>query len=129
MNEWPRNLGCQLEEEEIDMSIGLLQTLPGSRETGGAEMLANEPWLLPITDGAPARETDAADAMSEAVRRAAKPFWLAANGLGLVMALALTLQATTGWMNPTASVASTGPVADATPPTIAVHKASFAAEH
>ncbi len=109
------------------MSIGPFQHLPGSREFGGADTLANEPWLLPISDGRPVNDPLSADAISRAVRDAARPFWMAANGLGVALALALTLQCTTGWMSPTAHVS--GPVAEATPPTIAVERAVFSSQH
>lgn len=109
------------------MSIGPFQNLPGSHEMSADEALANGPWLLPISDE-PAKPMTQDD-VRQAVRKASRPFWLAANGIGVAMALALTLQATTGFIAAPTAPHAVGPVADATPPTIAVQKASFSAEH
>ena len=108
------------------MSIGPFQNLPGSHEMSVADALSTEPWLLPISDDGPAKPLSDV-ALRQAVRKASRPFWMAANGLAAAMALALTLQAATGFMNPPR--ASVGPVADATPPTIAVQKAAMTADH
>lgn len=80
--------------------IGPFQRLPGSSDgwsdaTGGA-------WLLPISDGPepavqPRGETDG---VALAVRQAARPLFLAANGLCLALALLLAAQTTTGFMSP-----------------------------
>lgn len=110
------------------MSIGPFQNLPGSHEMHGAEALSNEPWLLPISDDPAAKSMTEAE-LQQAVRKASRPFWLAANGIGVAMALALTLQATTGFLAAPPSSHAVGPVAVATPPTLAVQKASFSAEH
>lgn len=109
------------------MSIGLFQNLPGAHEMGGADTLANEPWLLPISDSHPVKDPLSAEAITQAVRNAARPFWMAANGLGVALALALTLVCTTGWMSSAPHIS--GPVAEASPPTIAVEKAAFTAQH
>ena len=57
------------------------------------------------------------------MREAARPFWLAANGLAVVLGLALTLQCATGWMAPAPRASVT--VAQASPPTIAPQTASL----
>ncbi|GJD44791.1 hypothetical protein AFCDBAGC_2658 [Methylobacterium cerastii] len=75
------------------MLTGPFQRLPGSSE--GWQSLAHEPWLLPISDAASAQASDVA----LAVRRAARPFWIAANGLALALALLLAAETSTGWMN------------------------------
>ena len=104
------------------MSNGLFQHLPGSNEMAGHFALPNEPWLMPISD----RETVAnrtADELQAAVKRASRPFWIAANGLVVALGLALTVQASTGWMAPAQH--ATVSVAQATPPTIAPQQASL----
>lgn len=104
------------------MSNGLFQHLPGSNEMAGHFALPNEPWLMPISD----RETVAnrtADELQAAVERAARPFWIAASGLCVALGLALTIQASTGWMTP--AQRPTVAVAQATPPTIAPQTASL----
>lgn len=104
------------------MSNGLFQHLPGSHEMAGHFALPNEPWLMPISD----RESAAnrtADELQAAVKRASRPFWIAANGLVVALGLALTVQASTGWMGP--SPRATVSVAQATPPTIAPQQASL----
>ena len=104
------------------MSNGLFQHLPGSHEMAGHFALPNEPWLMPISD----RETAAnrtADELQAAVKRASRPFWIAANGLCVALGLARTIQASTGWMTPAQH--STVSVAQATPPTIAPQTASL----
>jgi len=104
------------------MSNGLFQHLPGSHEMAGHFALPNEPWLMPISD----RETAAnrtADELQATVKRASRPFWIAANGLCVALGLALTIQASTGWMTPAQH--STVSVAQATPPTIAPQTASL----
>jgi hypothetical protein len=105
------------------MSNGLFQHLPGSHEMASPNALPNEPWLLPITDGAAAAVDRTAEELQSAVRRAARPFWLAANGLCIALGLALTLQVSTGWMAP--APRATVSVAQATPPTIAPQQASL----
>lgn len=109
------------------MSVGPFQNLPGSHEMHDAEALSNGPWLLPISDEPTKAMTP--DELHQAVRKASRPFWLAANGIGVAMALALTLQATTGFIAAPTAPHAVGPVADAAPPTLAVQKASFTAEH
>ena len=105
------------------MSNGLFQNLPGSHEMAGIQALPNEPWLLPISDRAVEAASRTADEVQAAVRRAARPFWLAANGLCIALGLALTIQCTTGWSpTPTRSAVT---VAQATPPTIAPQTASL----
>lgn len=104
------------------MSNGLFQHLPGSNEMAGHYALPNEPWLMPISD----RESAAnrtADELQDAVKRASRPFWIAANGLCVALGLALTLQASTGWMAP--SPRQSVSVAQASPPTIAPQTASL----
>ena len=105
------------------MSNGLFQHLPGSHEMAGPHALSSEPWLLPITDRAAAAVDRTAEDLQSAVRRAARPFWLAANGLCIALGLALTIQCTTGWMAPAprASVS----VAQASLPTLAPQTASL----
>ena len=105
------------------MSNGLFQNLPGSHEMAGIQALPTEPWLLPISDGAAAAVTKTSEDLQAAVRRAARPFWLAANGLCIALGLALTIQCTTGWSPPPTRSAVT--VAQATPPTIAPQTASL----
>ncbi|SFM54378.1 hypothetical protein [Methylobacterium pseudosasicola] len=105
------------------MSNGLFQNLPGSHEMAGIQALPTEPWLLPISDGAAAAVTKTSEDLQAAVRQAARPFWLAANGLCIALGLALTIQCTTGWTpTPTRSAVT---VAQATPPTIAPQTASL----
>ena len=104
------------------MSNGLFQHLPGSHEMAGTQALPSEPWLMPISDRT-AAVGRTADDVQAAVRRAARPFWLAANGLCIALGLALTLQCATGWMAPAPRAAVT--VAQATPPTIAPQTASL----
>lgn len=67
-----------------------------------------EPWLLPISDGAPAkaavsegsvsRGSAPAASAADAVRAASRPLFLAANGLALALALLLAAETTTGWI-------------------------------
>ncbi|MCJ2058103.1 hypothetical protein MKL09_16250 [Methylobacterium sp. J-048] len=105
------------------MSNGLFQNLPGSHEMAGTQALPTEPWLLPISDRAAAAVTKTSEDLHAAVRQAARPFWLAANGLCIALGLALTLQCATGWSpTPTRSAVT---VAQATPPTIAPQTASL----
>lgn len=77
---------------------------------GGANGLACEPWLLPITDDvAPGCDGDP----MIAVRKAGRPFWLAANGLCLALGLFLTFQYASGMMGAApdgGSFASAAPV-------------------
>ena len=75
------------------MLTGPFQRLPGSSE--GWQSLANEPWLLPISDAASAPAAD----VGLAVRRAARPLWIAANGLCFALALLLAAETSTGWMS------------------------------
>jgi hypothetical protein len=109
------------------MSNGLFHNLPGSNEMAGLHALPNEPWLLPISDGAVEAAgkftSESAEELQAAVRRAARPFWVAANGLCVALGLALVMQCATGWM-PTAP-RSAVTVAQATPPTIAPQTASL----
>ncbi|MDP4005349.1 hypothetical protein [Methylobacterium sp. NEAU K] len=105
------------------MSNGLFQNLPGSHEMAGTHALPTEPWLLPISDRAAAVVNKTSDELQAAVRQAARPFWLAANGLCIALGLALTIQCATGWMVTQPRSAVT--VAQATPPTIAPQTASL----
>lgn len=105
------------------MSHGLFQNLPGSHEMAGTQALPSEPWLMPISDRAATIVGETADELQSAVRQAARPFWLAANGLAIVLGLALTLQCATGWMTPAPRASVT--VAQATPPTLSVQAASL----
>ena len=105
------------------MSNGLFQNLPGSHEMAGIQALPTEPWLLPISDRAAEAAGKTADELQAAVRRAARPFWLAANGLCIALGLAPTLQCAAGW-GPTPP-RSAVTVAQATPPTIAPQTASL----
>lgn len=75
------------------MLTGPFQRLPGSSE--GWQSLAHEPWLLPISDAASAQASDVA----LAVRQAARPLWIAANGLCFALALLLAAETSTGWMS------------------------------
>ncbi|MGV7034460.1 hypothetical protein [Methylobacterium symbioticum] len=61
----------------------------------------HEPWLLPITDGAALKTPDAAPSAADTVRSAARPLFLAANGLALALALLLAAETSTGWMGGT----------------------------
>ncbi|GJE27463.1 hypothetical protein [Methylobacterium organophilum] len=106
------------------MSAGLFQTLPGAHEMGGAQALPSEPWLLPISDREERREETSSEALLQAVKLSSRRFWLAANALCAVLALLLTAQVATDWRSPVGQPAS-GQVAEATPPTIAVEKASL----
>lgn len=105
------------------MSIAPFQRLPGSSENWGADALSVEPWLLPITDRE-TRDDTTSDALMSAVRASSRRFWIAANALGLGLALLLTAQVASDWNSPVARPA-TGQVADAAPPALAVEKASF----
>ncbi|MCJ2042381.1 hypothetical protein MKK70_03955 [Methylobacterium sp. E-041] len=75
------------------MLTGPFQRLPGSSE--GWQSLAHEPWLLPISDAASEQASD----VGIAVRRAARPLWIAANGLCFALALLLAAETSTGWMS------------------------------
>lgn len=75
------------------MLTGPFQRLPGSSE--GWNTVAHEPWLLPISDADAAQDSDVA----LAVRRAARPLWIAANGLCLALALLIAAETSTGWMS------------------------------
>ncbi|MBP1183861.1 hypothetical protein [Methylobacterium sp. PvR107] len=105
------------------MSNGLFQNLPGSHEMAGVQALPNEPWLLPISDRAAAAVGKSADELQAAVRQAARPFWLFANGLCVALGLALAVQCATGWTP--AAPRSAVTVAQATPPTLAPQTASL----
>lgn len=109
------------------MSIGPFQQLPGSHEMSGAMTIPNEPWLLPISDDAHVGHKVAPESLEEAVRRASRPFWIAANGLCVALGLLLTLQATTGFIAP--AQRSVGPVAQSGPPTIPAQTAAFTGHH
>lgn len=109
------------------MSIGTFQHLPGSHEMAGADSLACEPWLLPISDRSDAGPAATAESLQNSVREAARPFWIAANALCVALGLLLTVQCATGWMGPS-SRGHLGPVAQATPPTISAQKAAFAGD-
>ncbi|WP_375465010.1 hypothetical protein [uncultured Methylobacterium sp.] len=74
------------------MLTGPFQRLPGSCE--GWTVTAHDPWLLPISDRAAAPAADVA----LSVRQAARPLWIAANGLCLALALLLAAATSTGWM-------------------------------
>ena len=75
------------------MLTGPFQRLPGSSE--GWQSLVHEPWLLPISDAA----SDPASDVGLAVRRAARPLWIAANSLCFALALLLAAETSTGWMS------------------------------
>lgn len=109
------------------MSNGLFQNLPGAHEMGGANALSNEPWLLPISDR-PMKAGATPEALLLSVRQSARPFRIAANALCAVLALILTAQITTGIIG-SSSNPSTGQIADASPPTIAVEKAALTVHH
>jgi hypothetical protein len=106
------------------MSIAPFQRLPGSSENWGADALSAEPWLMPISDRV-SRDETTADALMSAVKQSSRRFWIAANALCAVLALLLTAQVATDWNSPVARPAATGQVADASPPTLAVEKASL----
>lgn len=106
------------------MSIAPFQRLPGSSENWGADALCAEPWLMPISDRAP-RDESTTDALVKAVRQSSRRFWIAANTLCAALALLLTAQIATDWSSPVARPVTGHQVADATPPTIAVEKASL----
>ena len=106
------------------MSIAPFQRLPGSSENWGADALALEPWLMPISDRE-TRDESTTDALVSAVRQSSRRFWIAANALCAGLALLLTAQIATDWSSPVARPMTGHQVADATPPTIAVEKASL----
>ncbi|HJE23246.1 MAG TPA: hypothetical protein K8W01_06255 [Methylorubrum populi] len=106
------------------MSIAPFQRLPGSSENWGADALSLEPWLMPISDRA-ARDEEATDALVKAVRQSSRRFWIAANTLCAALALLLTAQIAADWSAPAAHHPAGNQVAQATPPTIAVEKASL----
>lgn len=108
------------------MSNGLFQNLPGAHEMGSANALASEPWLLPISDKIVAAPVT--DDLMAGVRQSARPFTIAANALGAVLALLLAAQVSTGFVG-SGSHPATGQIADASPPTIAVEKAALTVEH
>ncbi|GJE18613.1 hypothetical protein [Methylobacterium marchantiae] len=107
------------------MSAGLFQNLPGAHEMGSAYALPSEPWLLPISDGKePAPKTT--DDVLLAVRRSARPFRIAANALMALLFVAVTAQIAMGWGgSAVAPPSATSHVADASPPTLPVEKASM----
>ncbi|AWI90799.1 hypothetical protein [Methylorubrum aminovorans] len=107
------------------MSIAPFQRLPGSSENWGADTLSVEPWLMPISDRA-ARDETTTDALAKAVRQSSRRLWLAANALCAGLALLLTAQIATDWSSsPVARPVTGHQVADATPPTLPVEKASL----
>lgn len=108
------------------MSIGPFQHLQSSHEFGSGNGLPCEPWLLPISDKFP-EATSTADELTLAVRRAARPFWLAANALCIALGLLVTVQATTGWMAP--ANPKLGAVASAEPPTLPAQNAALTEDH
>lgn len=111
------------------MSTGPFQTDYGSYRVGGDYGLPSEPWLLPITDEAPrAASVAEEDSLSAGVRLASRKVWLTANALCAVLALLLSAQIATDWGS-AVSRPTTGQVAEATPPTIAVEKASLTSDH
>ncbi len=105
------------------MSAGLFQTVPGAHEMTGASGLANEPWLLPISDRAPP-VAETPDLIAQAVRKASRRLFLAANTLGAALVLLLTVQIATDWRGAVTNP-GTNQIADATPPTIGVEKANL----
>ena len=106
------------------MSAGLFQNLPGAHEMGSAYALPSEPWLLPISDGKePALETT--DDVLLAVRQSARPFRIAANALMALLFVAVTAQVAIGWGGSTVPHRATSHIADASPPTLPVEKASM----
>ncbi|MDV2982931.1 UNVERIFIED_CONTAM: hypothetical protein Q9R58_01300 [Methylobacteriaceae bacterium AG10] len=106
------------------MSIAPFQRLPGSSENWGADALSIEPWLMPITDRE-SRDETTTDALVSAVRQSSRRFWIAANALCAGLALLLTAQIATDWSSPVARPVTGHQVADATPPTLPVEKASL----
>ncbi|KQP48926.1 hypothetical protein ASG40_18650 [Methylobacterium sp. Leaf399] len=106
------------------MSSGLFQNLPGAHEMGGVNGLPSEPWLLPISDG-PAPVEPAAEAVMLSVRRAARPFQMAANALVAALVLMLGVQIATDWAGTRSVPRSSERIADATPPTLPVEKAAL----
>lgn len=106
------------------MSNGLFQNLPGASEMGGVNALPSEPWLLPISDGQ-VQPGPTTEALLLSVRRAARPFRMAANALLAVLFLMLTAQIATDWVGSGSVRRSNDRVADATPPTMAVERAAL----
>lgn len=104
------------------MSIGPFQQLSGSYGMSSENGLANEPWLLPISDGAPPAPATP-EALVASVRQSSRRFWVTANALCAVLALLLTAQVATDWMS--LGHPKTGQIADATPPTLAAEKAAL----
>ncbi|WP_232628786.1 hypothetical protein [Methylobacterium sp. Leaf118] len=78
---------------------------------------------MPISDRE-TREEATSDALMSAVRASSRRLWIAANALCAGLALLLAAQVASDWNSPVARPA-TGQVADATPPTLAVERASF----
>lgn len=110
------------------MSIGPFQHLSGSHDMAGANSLACEPWLLPISDRSSFAPSATAESLQQSVRDAARPFWIAANALCVGLGLLLTVQCATGWMAPSSRGIS-GPMAQASPPTISAQTAAFSHHH
>ncbi|MEH3120180.1 MAG: hypothetical protein PGN25_22020 [Methylorubrum populi] len=106
------------------MSIAPFQRLPGSSENWGADALCAEPWLMPISDSA-LRDEATTEALVSAVRQSSRRFWIAANALCAALALLLSAQIAVDWTSPVSRPSTGHQVADATPPTIAVEKASL----
>jgi hypothetical protein len=106
------------------MSIAPFQRLPGSSENWGADTLSIEPWLMPISDRETRDETST-DALVNAVRQSSRRLWIAANALCAGLAMLVTVQIASDWSSPVARPAATHQVADATPPTLPVEKASL----
>ncbi|MBO1019634.1 hypothetical protein IPV08_06590 [Methylobacterium sp. SD274] len=106
------------------MSAGLFQNLPGAHEMGSVHALPSEPWLLPISDGKePALKTT--DDILLAVRQSARPFQIAANALMVLLLVAVTAQIAMGWGGSTVAPHANSHVADASPPTLPIEKASM----
>jgi hypothetical protein len=105
MNDLGASLGVDSEKTEgKPMLNGPFQGL-GSSEG----WTVHEPWLLPITDSAVASKTPDSAPVTDLVRAASRPLFLAANGLALALALLLAAETSTGWMGGT----RTAPVAKA----------------
>ena len=65
---------------------------------GSSEGWTDSAWLLPVTDGLDTKASATAEMAALTVRRAARPLWIAANGLCLALALLLATETATGWM-------------------------------
>ena len=106
------------------MSTGLFQNLPGAHEIGSSQGSLGSASALPISDGKePALKTT--DDVLLAVRQSARPFQIAANALMVLLLVAVTAQIAMGWGGSGLAPHAHSHVADASPPTLPIEKASM----